>query len=659
VNATFSVPPRLKFHSAGLLVALVVSWVLAMPASATTYNWTGGNSTAKLWEGTTNWSPTAATGGPGANDSIYQTTTGAVVRMDQSEAIKNITFTVGEQSSIIATANTPTLTVGNDITNIGAGVNNVIRGNATAASLLTLTDNGTLEETSTTNTATSTMALGNSQGSLSFTIKGLTTITSNGANTFLSMNAVSGSSFNGGIVFAPDQSAGVAELILSNLTTTAEASGGMTINVAYLDTSTTFGGSRVLGSQGTSSLGNTTTLNINGNAGVTDTYTGLILDDSTAGTNNLLSLIKSGNDTQIFTGASSYSGGTSVTGGILEAGISTNNNTGNGPFGIGMVSVNAGTLDLEGFNATQTGVQLISGVIEGSGVLTSGSNFDIESGSVSVSLADGVGAGTSSGVAGLNKTTTGDAILYGSNIYTGMTTISAGTLDVENISGSATGSASVSVTNTSSTSYGTLTGGSNLQETLDSSLEAGASYYNYFGSAGIMAGDVTVGQYAHLAPGEGGIGTITTEGTLTLQLGSVLDLEFDKATQSNDLIDTNNLTLNSGILVNLYKTGTLLAFDTPGLYNIINYTGTVSNFSNSDFTVTDQQTGYSYTFSNDMTDGYIQLTIASVPEPSTWSLLVMGAISLVLLPLRPKKTVPSRSPVDPDPVALSADSLAE
>jgi len=67
------------------------------------------------------------------------------------------------------------------------------------------------------------------------------------------------------------------------------------------------------------------------------------------------------------------------------------------------------------------GVSLRSGSITGSGVLATRSDFDMQSGSVSVNLG---------GAGGLTKATGGTVTLSGNNTYTGGTTINAGTLSV-------------------------------------------------------------------------------------------------------------------------------------------------------------------------------------------------------------------------------------
>ena len=79
-----------------------------------------------------------------------------------------------------------------------------------------------------------------------------------------------------------------------------------------------------------------------------------------------------------------------------------------------------GTFDLGGRSDTVGGVQLVAGTIQ-NGTLTSTTNYDLQSGTVSAVLAGSVGA---------DKTTAGTVDFTGANTYTGLTTVSAGTLNL-------------------------------------------------------------------------------------------------------------------------------------------------------------------------------------------------------------------------------------
>ncbi len=127
---------------------------------------------------------------------------------------------------------------------------------------------------------------------------------------------------------------------------------------------------------------------------------------------------KDGAGTFILSGVNTYSGSTTVTAGTLQLGA---NNT--LPDTTSVV-VNGGTLSVNTRTDTVAGVQLVSGSITGTtGVLTSTSDYDLQSGTVTAALA---------GAVSLNKSTSGTVTLGGTtaNSYTGATNINGGTLSV-------------------------------------------------------------------------------------------------------------------------------------------------------------------------------------------------------------------------------------
>ncbi len=130
------------------------------------------------------------------------------------------------------------------------------------------------------------------------------------------------------------------------------------------------------------------------------------------------------------------------------------------------------------------------------------------------------------------KAGAGTLTLSGANLYTGGTTVSAGTLMIANASGSATGTGAVNV------NAGTL------------------------GGSGIIGGAVTIGTGrgagAFLAPATGGKKqlTLTVQSGLTLQADATYSYSF-KAKQSkarSDLVLANGVTIKSGAKVNLLGT---------------------------------------------------------------------------------------------------------
>jgi autotransporter-associated beta strand protein len=126
-------------------------------------------------------------------------------------------------------------------------------------------------------------------------------------------------------------------------------------------------------------------------------------------------LTKSGTGAVTMTKTNTYTGATAINAGTLAYGIN------NALADSSSLAVNGGTLAMAGFSDTVAGVQLLGGgSITGVGsTLTSASNYDVQSGTVGVKLAGGVG---------LTKSGSGTVVLMGDNSYTGNTLIQDGTL---------------------------------------------------------------------------------------------------------------------------------------------------------------------------------------------------------------------------------------
>lgn len=281
-------------------------------------------------------------------------------------------------TSAVTVASGATFDMNNFSDTVGslAGAGNVTLGSGT----LTAGGNGA-----------STTYSGVASGTGGLTKTGAGVMTLSGANTYTGATTVSAGTLraSGGNAIAD-----TSQVTLAN---TAGASLDLTSGetIGNLSGGGTTGGNVTLNA-------NTLTVNQAGNT----TYAGVM-----SGTGGL---VKNGAGALTLSGANSYGGQTLINAGTLAAGA--NNVFGNST----NLVVNGGTLSLATRSDTVAGVQLLAGSITGtSGVLTSTSDYDLQSGTVTAAL---------SGTVALNKSTGGTVLLSGANAYTGATNINAGTL---------------------------------------------------------------------------------------------------------------------------------------------------------------------------------------------------------------------------------------
>ena len=237
-------------------------------------------------------------------------------------------------------------------------------------------------------------------GSASVTKSGSSTLTlSGGANTNTGITTISGGTLsvgtlaNGGA--ASDigaSSSGATNLVING--GTLQYTGGAA-SVDRLFSVGTSGGAIDASGTGALNLANTAAIGYSGNGSRTLTLTGTLVDTNTLaaaiGNNGgATALTKNGAGNWVLTGANTYSGLTTVNGGVLQIGAGG----ASGSFGTGNI-VNNGRIDFQ-----RTGSLTVGGVISGTGAVTN----------------DG----------------SGTVILAGNNTYSGGTTINAGTLQIGN-----------------------------------------------------------------------------------------------------------------------------------------------------------------------------------------------------------------------------------
>ncbi len=229
-------------------------------------------------------------------------------------------------------------------------------------------------------------------------------------------------------------------------------------------------------------------------------------------------MTKVGTGTLVLSGTNTYTGTTTLSGGILAVGNDNN-------LGSGALTFNGGTLETTGSISSSKTVTLNPG---GGTLLT-------DAGTISTL------SGTISGAGPLTKTGAGALILSGTNSYTGTTTVSAGLLSVR-------GALSASAVQVAS----------------------GAT----LGGTGIIEGTVTVLNGGILSPGNSP-GTLTV-GSLVLNSGSLSN--FELAAPGTVGGGVNDLVAVTG---NLTLAGTLNITDLGGfgigVYRLFTYGGTLTD----------------------------------------------------------------------------------
>ena len=256
--------------------------------------------------------------------------------------------------------------------------------------------------------------ISNGSAASSITKTGAGTLALSGANTFSG-----GLLNNAGTVFLGSSSAlGTAAASLGDITGSASAS--------YLFNTTTgltvANAISVRANTGTMTLGGLNTSGTNIFSGAITLANALKLTSETGGEIDLNGAIsgayavtKIGGGVIKLNSANTYSGGTVLNAGTLLLG--TNN-----ALGTGSVTVNSGTLDFGANNSATVGaLTLVDGAVVGSGTstLTTSGVIGVQNGSISLILA---GSGS------LVKTTAGTVSLSGSDVFTGTTTVSDGTV---------------------------------------------------------------------------------------------------------------------------------------------------------------------------------------------------------------------------------------
>lgn len=413
----------------------------------------------------------------------------------------------------------------------GAGTGNRVTGGSSTLSTLTI-------NAATASSFTGILGgTGTDENNLALTKIGNNTLTLSGNNTYSGNTTVSTGTLKIASVLAIPSGTGKGNVSLT---------GSLDLNGNSITLNGLSGGGGI-----SSSAAGTMNLAVGGND-QTSSYSGVISN----GTATALGLTKIGSGELTLSGASTFTGGTTIKNGSLILSGNNDRLATTGSLILGDTSTTGKLVLGEGTNARN---QTLAGLTTtGAGGSVVGSNATTNS-LLTLNIAasntfSGTlgGAGANENMLALSKSGAGTLTLTGTNTYTGTTTVEAGVMTVNgNIGGSV-----ATVVKTGATLNGTgTTGAMDIQS--DGTLQ----------------------------PGDGGIGTLTVSGRLTLAGIANFELGTPGASHAtpgtSDRVDVTGDVVYGGTinLINNNNAGGLGSAG-AGSYKLITYTGTSSgNFT--------------------------------------------------------------------------------
>ncbi len=566
-----------------LFGVLATALVLGHSAYAANDTWSGGGSTD--WNTAGNWS-----GGVPISTStdIFNNNVNPGITLSSAGSALNLSFTgAGAGAFTVGTTGGPGIV----LTSFGSistdtGVTNVETVNAP----LTIGASGTAATYGFTSAAPSATAVLDIGGTVTGAASsGSTVLTLAGTNT--GNNTVSGVISNGaaGGTLGLVKSAAGTWVLSGNNT----YSGGTTVTAGTLDINSS-------GTSSTNSAIGTGTLTIGNSAPTIDNTSGLAV---TLATNNAISLTTVGfsfggtNNLNLGTGAVTMTqssttvnlGGTNsilTMGGILTNTASAGNNS---------LTVNGSgnTLVLGGFNISNGGTAKNEGFAGSGNIIVNGA------------LADN----TSSGSSNVTYSGTGTLTLNGASTYSGTTGISSGVVFANNAT-SSLGKGVVTISGT-----GVLAGNGTV-------VTSGVT------AANAIAVNFTTGSTLSPSNGNGSISHLTfalSTGT-RMSVGSGTKLVFDLGAggASDEVLVTGGSLAFGGQQFSDFTFNAETGF-APGTYTLMD---TAAGISGLGANLTGTVDGFNATLSLANGSDDLILTVASVPEPSTWALMFGGLVLL-------------------------------
>ncbi len=290
------------------------------------------------------------------------------------------------------------------------------------------------------------------------------------------------------------------------------------------------GGVGALTGTGTSSLSGAITLASNSSIGGTGTLTlsGIISDGTST-----FDLTKKGSGTVILSGVNTYNGVTYINQGILRAGVAS---AIAGSSALNLSNIAGASFDLNGFAQTV-------GNLSGGGSL--GGNIAL--GAATLTVTQGLTSdynGVISGAGGLTKNGVGELRLGGVNLYTGTTTINAGTL-MPTVANTIANSTALTMANVS----GAIFDMTDTNQTIGSLSGGGTTGGNIvLGSGNLTINQASTLTYTGIISGTGGItkngsGTLSLAGLNTYSGPTTINLGILAPTVANAIQFTSALTM--------------------------------------------------------------------------------------------------------------------
>ncbi|EHJ7060912.1 fibronectin-binding autotransporter adhesin ShdA [Salmonella enterica subsp. enterica serovar Hadar] len=357
-------------------------------------------------------------------------------------------------------------------------------------------------------------------------------------------------------------------------------------------------------------------------------------------------IVKSGSDELIVTGANDYSGGTTISGGMLIADHADSLGTGavanSGVLQVGegelentlsgtgsLVKTGTGELTLNGDNDYSGGTTIDDGVLIADNADSLGSG-DIDNSGV-LQVGEGELKNTLSGTGSLVKIGTGELTLNGDNDYSGGTTISDGTLIANHADSLGTGA----IDNSGVLQVGegelknTLSGSGSLVKTGTGELTLSGDNNTYFGDTTIAGGTLIAANVNAL-----GSGNIDNSGTLMLDAngafklanitthsGATTALAAGSTLYASQLTQENGSTLS--IDLGAATDDAMITADSVTLGGTLNVTGIGS--------VTDSWTPEAYTYTlidsdSAITSDFDGLTVAGMNREDVDFLTIDGKV---------------------------------